>query len=239
MRQSHRHKVYRKAKDAVKMVAAQNRGIFATVALFGLIFVLIAAVFPAAVQFCRVVLQRSFQPVIPVRMKIFMLQKMRIELLEEALNTQINQMEFRHPDYDEYRYQIDEIGHNPYQLISYLTVKYGGFTYAEVADEIKEIFRAAIWNHYRVYQRNCNRNKDCPGRGITGTGCYQWILQLFHLLWSVEWRTDRKWSNADSKPYDCRRCDKSFCSDRHSCSDEWRGICGRRYRSFRKIWCAV
>ena len=61
--------------------------------------------------------------------------------LEEALNTQINQIESRHPDYDEYRYQIDEIGHNPYQLISYLTVKYGGFTYAEVADEIKEIFQ--------------------------------------------------------------------------------------------------
>ena len=61
--------------------------------------------------------------------------------LEEALNTQINQMESTHPDYDEYRYQIDEIGHNPYQLISYLTVKYGGFTYDEVAEEIKEIFR--------------------------------------------------------------------------------------------------
>lgn len=34
-----------KAKDAVKMVAAQNRGIFATVAVFALIFVLIAASF--------------------------------------------------------------------------------------------------------------------------------------------------------------------------------------------------
>lgn len=61
--------------------------------------------------------------------------------LEEALNTQINQMESTHPDYDEYRYQIDEIGHNPYQLISYLTVKYGGFTYDEVAEEIESIFR--------------------------------------------------------------------------------------------------
>lgn len=61
--------------------------------------------------------------------------------LEEALNMQINQMESTHPDYDEYRYQIDEIGHNPYQLISYLTVKYGGFTYDEVAEEIESIFR--------------------------------------------------------------------------------------------------
>ena len=57
--------------------------------------------------------------------------------LEKELDKQIRQMESTHPDYDEYRYQIDEIGHNPYQLISYLTVKYGGFTYDEVADEIR------------------------------------------------------------------------------------------------------
>ena len=50
-------------------------------------------------------------------------------------------MKANHSDYDEFQFQIDEIGHNPYQLISYLTVKYGGFTYAEVADEIQEIFR--------------------------------------------------------------------------------------------------
>ena len=61
--------------------------------------------------------------------------------LENALNEQINQMKANHSDYDEFQFQIDEIGHNPYQLISYLTVKYGGFTYAEVADEIQEIFR--------------------------------------------------------------------------------------------------
>ena len=50
-------------------------------------------------------------------------------------------MKANHSDYDEFQFQIDEIGHNPYQLISYLTVKYGGFTYAEVADEIQEIFK--------------------------------------------------------------------------------------------------
>ena len=33
--------------------------------------------------------------------------------LEKELDKQIRQMESTHPDYDEYRYQIDEIGHNP------------------------------------------------------------------------------------------------------------------------------
>ena len=130
-----------KTKDAVKMVAAQNKGIFATVALFGLIFVLIAASFSS----CSAVLQGGSSAIISTSYSstdedIYAAEN-AYKALEEALNTQINQIESRHPDYDEYRYQIDEIGHNPYQLISYLTVKYGGFTYAEVADEIKEIFQ--------------------------------------------------------------------------------------------------
>lgn len=130
-----------KTKDAVKMVAAQNKGIFATVAFFGLIFVLIAASFSS----CSAVLQGGSSAIISTSYSstdedIYAAEN-AYKALEEALNTQINQIESRHPDYDEYRYQIDEIGHNPYQLISYLTVKYGGFTYAEVADEIKEIFQ--------------------------------------------------------------------------------------------------
>jgi cell wall-associated NlpC family hydrolase len=37
---------------------------------------------------------------------------------------------------------VDEISHNPYHLISYLTVKYGEFTYDDVKDVIKELFEA-------------------------------------------------------------------------------------------------
>ena len=61
--------------------------------------------------------------------------------LESSLNSQINSMESRHPGYDEYRYQIDEISHNPYHLISYFTAKYGEFTFRQVKDEVEEIFR--------------------------------------------------------------------------------------------------
>ena len=37
----------------------------------------------------------------------------RYAALESALNQQINEMERRHPNYDEYQYNIAEIGHNP------------------------------------------------------------------------------------------------------------------------------
>lgn len=62
--------------------------------------------------------------------------------LETELQAQIDRMEREESGYDEYRYQIDEIGHNPYHLISYFTAKYGEFTYEQVADEVEEIFRA-------------------------------------------------------------------------------------------------
>lgn len=60
--------------------------------------------------------------------------------LEDKLNRQINSMESTHPGYDEYLYQVDEISHNPYELISYFTVKYGEFTYEDIEDELKELF---------------------------------------------------------------------------------------------------
>ena len=60
--------------------------------------------------------------------------------LENALDAQINEMESTHPGYDEYRYQVDEIAHNPFQLISYLTVVYGEFTLVDVEDALRELF---------------------------------------------------------------------------------------------------
>ena len=63
--------------------------------------------------------------------------------LEDSLNAQINSFEKKHPGYDEYVYQIDEIEHNPYQLISYLQVKFGEFECDKaVKKEIKRLFES-------------------------------------------------------------------------------------------------
>ena len=61
--------------------------------------------------------------------------------MENELQQQIERIKRENPDYDEYRFQIDEISHNPYQLISYLTVKYGDFSFSQVKRELEEIFR--------------------------------------------------------------------------------------------------
>ena len=61
--------------------------------------------------------------------------------MEAKLNAQINRMENAHPNYDDYIYQVDEISHNPYHLISYFTTKYGQFTYRQIKNELAEIFQ--------------------------------------------------------------------------------------------------
>ena len=61
--------------------------------------------------------------------------------LEAGLQSQINSIERTHPGYDEYRYQVDEITHEPYALISYLTAKYGDFTIDDVQSELTRIFQ--------------------------------------------------------------------------------------------------
>ena len=42
--------------------------------------------------------------------------------------------------YDEYNFSLDEIGHNPTVLISYLSAKYGDFTFREVKSELDALF---------------------------------------------------------------------------------------------------
>ncbi len=61
--------------------------------------------------------------------------------LERRLDLQINRMEETHPDYDEYRYNVDEISHNPYQLISFLSAKYGNFSYRDIASILPALFQ--------------------------------------------------------------------------------------------------
>lgn len=61
--------------------------------------------------------------------------------LEEELQRQLNRIETDHPGYDEYRYQLDEINHNPYELTAYLTVSFEDYTRAEVQSALQELFQ--------------------------------------------------------------------------------------------------
>lgn len=60
--------------------------------------------------------------------------------LELGLQKKIDRIEIDYPDYDEYSYNLGEIGHNPFTLISYLSAVYTEFTYDQAEDEIHELF---------------------------------------------------------------------------------------------------
>lgn len=60
--------------------------------------------------------------------------------LETALQVQINNIERDYPNYDEYRYDLDSIAHDPHQLASYLTALLQYFNESEVQGELQRVF---------------------------------------------------------------------------------------------------
>ena len=133
--------VFVKVKRAAAAVIGRNKGIFGALAAMVLLFVLIAT----SLSSCGASLQGATSSIAGTTYAstdedIYAVEN-AYAALEDALNSQINSIESRHSGYDEYRYQVDEISHNPYQLISYFTAKYGEFTYEQVKDEVEEIFR--------------------------------------------------------------------------------------------------
>ena len=68
--------------------------------------------------------------------------------LEQDLQTKINRIESDYPGYDEYKYNMTQIGHNPYELISYLTAVYQDFTYSGIQDELDVLFKEQY--HLRI-----------------------------------------------------------------------------------------
>lgn len=130
-----------KAKSIATNFMKSHKGIFGIAAVSVLIFVAVSS----GLSSCGAMLQGSTSTFVSTTYAsddedIYAVEAAYSQL-EEALSNQINSMESRHPGYDEYRYQVDEISHNPYHLISYFTALYGDFTYDQVADEIEAIFR--------------------------------------------------------------------------------------------------
>jgi len=61
---------------------------------------------------------------------------------EAALQSEIDNIESSHPGYDEYRYDLDMIGHDPHELAAYLSAVLQGYTRASAQAELERIFAA-------------------------------------------------------------------------------------------------
>lgn len=60
--------------------------------------------------------------------------------MEAALQSRIDNIESTYPGYDEYRYDLDDIFHNPHELASYLTALLQSYTPASAQAELQRVF---------------------------------------------------------------------------------------------------
>ena len=65
---------------------------------------------------------------------------MALSELERDLQARIDRIETDYPEYDEYRYNLAPIGHDPFTLVSYLSAVHTEFTAADVQGEIENLF---------------------------------------------------------------------------------------------------
>ena len=111
--------------------------------------------------------------------------------LEDKLRKQIDRIETDHPGYDEYRYNLAEIGHNPYELASLLTVEFENYTRRQVQARLQSIFEAQYELKLEEKVEIRTRKETRVGyryNPITGTGhtyTYQVTVQYEYKILNV------------------------------------------------------
>ena len=111
--------------------------------------------------------------------------------LEDKLRKKIDRIETDHPGYDEYRYNLAEIGHNPYELASLLTVEFENYTRSQVQARLQSIFDAQYELKLEEKVEIRTRKETRVGYSynpITGTGhtyTYQVTVQYEYKILNV------------------------------------------------------
>ena len=97
--------------------------------------------------------------------------------LEDKLRKQIDRIETDHPGYDEYRYNLAEIGHNPYELASLLTVEFENYTRSQVQARLQSIFEAQyelkLEEEIEIRTRTVHSSSTDPETGETTDESYE------------------------------------------------------------------
>ena len=106
--------------------------------------------------------------------------------LEANLQSEIDAIEETHSGYDEYRYDLDTIGHDPYVLTSILTALHLDYTRADVQDTLQMLFEKQyiltlteeVETLYRTETRTGTRTVIDPETGKEITETYEYEVQV-------------------------------------------------------------
>ena len=105
--------------------------------------------------------------------------------LEDKLRKKIDRIETDHPGYDEYRYNLAEIGHNPYELASLLTVEFENYTRSQVQARLQSIFEAQyelnLEERVEIRTRTVHSSSTDPETGETTDESYEEEYE-YHIL---------------------------------------------------------
>ena len=105
---------------------------------------------------------------------------------ENELQQRIDNIERDYPGYDEYRYDLDSIGHNPHELASYLTALFQTYTPQSAQAEINRVFAMQytltlteeIEVRHRTETRTGTRTVTDPETGETSTETYEYEVDV-------------------------------------------------------------
>ena len=149
-------------KVAKKMqeIASRNVSLLVTIGIFALLLIMImTAISSCGAMFSdgmSTTLAGSYMSV-PAEIDA---ADLAFSELEMELQKEINNIETDYPDYDEYRYNLDAIGHDPFVLISYLSAVHTEFTASDMQSEIESLFE-------EMYELTLNPTTETRTRTVT------------------------------------------------------------------------
>lgn len=120
--------------------------------------------------------------------------------LESALRQEVADIERTHPGYDEYRYRVDELGHNPYELTSYLVAKLRTYTREDVQGELRALFEAQykltlteeVETRCRTETRTGTSTSTDPETGETTTEEYEYEVEVAYEYYILHVRLENR-----------------------------------------------
>ena len=147
----------------IQELAAKHAAAFVSIGAFGVLLIMImTSISSCGAMFSdgmSTTLAGSYMSV-PAEMDA---ADLALSELEMELQAEIDTIETDYPDYDEYRYNLDAIGHDPFALISYLSAVHTEFTAADVQGEIESLFD-------EMYELTLNPTTETRTRTVTKTG---------------------------------------------------------------------
>ena len=144
-------------------IASKNAGVLITVGIMAVLLIMIMT----SVSSCGAMFADTQSTVLaasylsePAEIDATDLQFTRLEL---DLQNEIDNIETDYPGYDEYSYNLGEIGHNPFTLIGYLSAVHTEFTASEVESEVQALFD-------EMYTLTLTPDTETRTRTVTKTG---------------------------------------------------------------------